>query len=181
MSDPKLIDVSPFTDMEDRRLLEKALDARTHHPELVAMGRGDLVGWVEHVMAPPAFVDCALDGVDKFEDQPAVINYERLVHNRRDVDAVRVAEVVHHLLHQHNVDPAVALVAELAPGPWARTLDDAEVPLDHRLRRASWYVVEGNHRAVAQHLLGIGVFARVSAEPVRTRLIPQSTSVKLRS
>lgn len=62
------------------------------------------------------------------------------MHCRPEVSTRRAASVVHHLLHQHNVDPAVVEVERLEPTSWASTLDAAVVAPNDPLRAAKWYV-----------------------------------------
>ena len=149
---------------------DAVFDARRRHPRLVAASRqkqsGLVESWVhEHWPVVQSVVITSLPwyGGGSFEEEPWAIDYAGVVHNRpmdTGDDFERVAGIVEEILAQRAIAwVALGEVVALCGSSW----DEAR-----RSRRGSsisedwkWLVTEGNHRIVAQHLLGIGPFALV--------------------
>lgn len=96
--------IVPFTALGDTRLLDAALDARARRPDLVALDMAGLTRWVVE-MKPAALQrveHCDVLGDLPTGDSYQQIDYAQLVHNRDDVDALRVARVAHMFLHEPN-------------------------------------------------------------------------------
>ncbi len=139
--------VEPWTELADDGFLKDVLAARGRHGTLVGRSLGDIeraiapllpvnLRWVHHGPPPP-------EATSKVTLRR--ITYSAVVHNRPDVlaDPRRITRICHSLLNEPYVDE------------WA---DAQLVPIQGT---DDFWVIEGNHRLVAQHVLGIHPWAKV--------------------
>ncbi len=163
--------VEPWSKYSSTDLLQAVLESRRRHADLTRLAQeGDdaaLERWVRGQWpARMAHQDLSFlprPGRAQSRDVPELLDYALVVHNRRldeDEDISRVAGNVRALLTTVDVDSLVQGVVYL--------LDDSsfEIVWRGRLRHSEpvpwrWLVEKGNHRILAQHLIGVGPYAFV--------------------
>jgi hypothetical protein len=162
--------VEPWTQLPSPRFLNDVLATRRRELALVAAAeRGDIASvraWVEERW--PSEIQHVFSGhlpqpgPSTERPEPEVIDYSRVVHNRPLVDdehLERVANIVIFLMTWLNVDEFAEARVYLLDGPgWAEASKVSRVTPIPRWR---WSVEDGNHRLIAQHILGIGPYAVV--------------------
>ena len=168
MSDPS---AQPWSDFASSAFLDEVLAARSREPDLTKACKGTdwtpVQAWVDSRW-PTKFEwadsrKLPQPGSAPSNTAPEKIDYAGVVHNRpmnEEDTAERVASIVAALLTLQNVDEAAMGEVNLLEGEgWSEAVDrlgDAPPSPDWL-----WSVECGNHRLVAQHLLGIGPYAVV--------------------
>lgn len=153
---------APWTQLSDD-YLQAVIRARRRHNDLVHLSRDDIEIWVREAWQTPHYLDPALlplPGAAEEAKGLTSIDYSLVVHNRRDISQENVAGIVFSLIHEADVD-------EFAKARVCATTDPAWFRLRHRFPAVATVppegllVLAGNHRLIAQHMLGIGPYARV--------------------
>lgn len=162
--------VEPWTDYHSRQFLNGVLEARRRESVLeAAAAREDSVSvraWVDERW--PSKIEAVFSG-DLPQPGPAperhapeVINYAGVVHNRSLDDEEhpeRVTDIVMAMLTWVNVDYWARAKVYLLDGPgWDAAAKSSKV---NPPATWLWSVEDGNHRLIAQHMLGIGPYAIV--------------------
>ena len=159
--------VDPWTNLPEEYLAE-VIVARTRHLNLATLGPFELESWVRArwpnpLLHLPRGIHPAFMGQ---EQRLLRVDYARVVHNRPDASLRRVAGMIRPLLTDLNVDEfaRVELVNTSHPS-WRQAVQVAGTAA--AVVDAHWMVVAGNHRLIAQHLLGIGPFAFCEVGEIR--------------
>jgi hypothetical protein len=149
--------------------LTEVLQARRRNERLLAAHLDDLEAWVEqrwptivsHGEGRGPYLE---PGFSSGSARVRVV-YADVCHSRADIQSSRVASLVHFLLHGTNVDElANARLLRTTDPSWLVALDRLGYSANDPLRRSKWLVNTGNHRLLAQHLLGIAPFSRANSQ-----------------
>lgn len=149
--------------------LSEVLQARRQHARLLAAHLDELEAWVEQRRPTIVFRgdDCGPylePGLSSGSARVRVV-YADVCHSRADIQSSRVASLVQLLLHGTNVDElANARLLRTTDPSWLVALDRHGYPARDPLRHSKWLVNTGNHRLLAQHLLGIAPFSRADSQ-----------------
>jgi hypothetical protein len=163
-------EVVPSSDFSSCAFLDEVLAARVREPELLKASKRDdfafVQSWVDSRWPSKiewmSHADLPHPGRAPRPSMSESIVYDRVVHNRamdESDTAKRVTSIVVALLTMEIVDQFVHSEVFLLDGPgWdGAVLEQADRPSPHW----RWSVEDGNHRILAQHLLGIGPYAIV--------------------
>ena len=162
--------IEPWTEYSSHQFLYDVLSARLRESDLTAAAARDdsktVQDWV--VERWPSKIEAVFSGYlpqpgsAPPRPAPEVIDYAGVVHNRsldEEEHPERVAYIVKALLTWPNVDEWARGEVYLLGGPgWgaAAKRSKANPPATWL-----WSVESGNHRLIAQHILGIGPYAIV--------------------
>jgi hypothetical protein len=151
-----------WTDL-DPEFANEVRAARRRHQHLVGATEAVLVAWVEGhcpsnllTLAPDQTPTAMSSGQVKVFTR---LDYPFVVHNR-NLSTPKLVSVVAALLTTHDPDDlAKADLLDTSDPTWVGALRANGAP--SAATRCRWIVTEGNHRVVAQLVLGIGPFAMV--------------------
>ena len=164
-----VLSVEPWSELPPP-FLSEVLQARRRHARLLAARVDELEAWVEQSRPTIVFQrdGCGpyLEPGSSSGNERVQVLYVDVCHNRADIESLRVASLVHALLHGAHVDElANARLMRTSDPSWAVALDRHGYSAHDPLRHSKWLVNTGNHRLLAQHLLGIAPFARADTQP----------------
>ena len=143
----------------------KVAAMRSRSSSIMHLSRQQLVPWVA-AHHPQSIVSAGEHGPFAANATPGgeaigQVTYAEVCHGRDDLINDRLASIVYGLLHGDDIDQFARAVADPTADPtWTTALNRrGAVPNDPR-RYAKWFIAEGNHRVLAQAMLGIDPFVR---------------------
>jgi hypothetical protein len=161
--------VAPWSAIPSQDFLKDVLTCRSREAFLVAAAKdGNVAEMQKFVRSKWPKVVSLSDGqhlptprARKASRDPEVLAYDGVVHNReldREDDIISVINIVKFLLTRDNVDEfAQASVYTTSGQDWESAWYKHNATVPNTSWR--WYVMSGNHRLIAQHVLGIGPYA----------------------